>query len=222
MNEKKIPRLLAGRVVNNGGGATLNRGTSILLCAAWLGAVVFGMGRVWRYENTPGAGSPVRSSWPARAGSVLNPTPGRATLLLFAHPRCPCTRASLHELTHLLARSSHCASANIYVLFYKPQNAPNGWEKTDLYDQAGFLPGVTVLTDTDGRAGRQFGATTSGQVLLFDGHERLLFSGGITGARGHEGNNRGEQALLGLLSGASRTPARFPVFGCALQNAPTP
>ena len=38
---------------------------------------------------------------------------------------------------------------------------------------------------------QRFGAETSGQTLLYDRDGRLLFSGGTTGSRGHDGDNAG-------------------------------
>ncbi|HEY8966270.1 MAG TPA: hypothetical protein VIM58_07500, partial [Candidatus Methylacidiphilales bacterium] len=83
------------------------------------------------------------------------------------------------------------------------------------------IPGVAVVADPDGKAAALLGAKTSGEVLLFDGAGRLLFSGGITGARGHEGPNAGEAAVIALASGAELPAAsrRAPVYGCSLVGA---
>ena len=56
---------------------------------------------------------------------------------------------------------------------------------------------------------------TSGHALLFDRDGRLLFRGGITPARGHEGDNFGASAIAARLAGR---PARAeaPVFGCPI------
>src|SRR5205823_6234038 len=84
--------------------------------------------------------------------------------------------------------------------FYRPQNAPSDWERTDLYRQAAAIPGVTICRDEEGAEARYFHAATSGQTLLYDEAGRLLFSGGITAARGHEGDNDGQQTLIALLN----------------------
>jgi hypothetical protein len=44
-----------------------------------------------------------------------------------------------------------------------------------------------------------------------------VFRGGITGSRGHEGDNAGESAIIGLTQG--RDPqGGTQVFGCALSS----
>jgi hypothetical protein len=52
--------------------------------------------------------------------------------------------------------------------------------------------------------------------MLYDGNGRLLFSGGITGARGHSGDNAGRSTVLSLLSRDTVDRAETPVFGCSL------
>ncbi|HUR59158.1 MAG TPA: hypothetical protein VM029_15690, partial [Opitutaceae bacterium] len=95
---------------------------------------------------------------------------------------------------------------------------PADWPHTDLWRRAAAIPGVKVLTDVDGRAAARFGAVTSGQALLFDTAGRLLFSGGITGARGHQGDNAGRRAVVARVFGRETAPAHTPVFGCSLVN----
>ena len=74
------------------------------------------------------------------------------TLILFVHPRCPCTRASLSELERVL--SSCQGSRRAYVVAYRPASAEAGWEHTDLWRTASKLPGVRLLSDADGTLAR--------------------------------------------------------------------
>src|SRR4030088_642167 len=74
-----------------------------ILAAAWLLAVAAGVLALWIYKTRPGAqGTTAARNWPA--ASRIHANPGRATLLLFAHPRCACTRATISELAGLMAR----------------------------------------------------------------------------------------------------------------------
>jgi len=63
---------------------------------------------------------------------------------------------------------------------------------------------------------RRFGVETSGQTLLYDAGGRLIFSGGITGSRGHAGDNAGEAALVALLTSGQADRRATSVFGCPL------
>jgi hypothetical protein len=171
---------------------------SILLSAGilWAAAVAFGFARMLRYGATPGDAGTPSPAWPA--GSGLQIDRRRANLVMIAHPRCPCTRASIAELARVITRAPPSVSA--HVLFYRPRSSPRGWERTDLWRSAAAIPGVTVRADPEGREARRFGARTSGHVLLYDRAGQLLFSGGITGARGHLGDNAGSDRVIRLLT----------------------
>ncbi len=54
---------------------------------------------------------------------------------------------------------------------------------------------------------------------MFDAQGRSIFSGGITGARGHLGENLGFNLVRELAGGGHPDPRRTPVFGCALHEA---
>ena len=58
--------------------------------------------------------------------------------------------------------------------------------------------------------------STSGQTILYGADGTLLFSGGITGSRGHAGDNDGRAGLVALLTRAGRGQTRTKVFGCPL------
>ena len=107
-----------------------------------------------------------------------------------------------------------------YVLFVTPKDAGRDWDDTSLRHSAEAIPGVTVVFDIDGAEARRFGAETSGHTLLFANNGMLLFSGGITGSRGHAGDNAGESAIISLVSNQTPPRTRTLVFGCALANRP--
>jgi hypothetical protein len=75
---------------------------------------------------------------------------------------------------------------------------------------------VTVLRDDGGGEARAFGVATSGQTLLYDSRGALVFNGGITGSRGHAGDNAGRAALIALIGRAPTDRSGANVFGCPL------
>jgi hypothetical protein len=133
---------------------------------------------------------------------------------MLAHPHCTCTRASLGELAETIARAR--VPPKTYVLFMAPTRFGKDWEQTDLWRTATALPGATVVRDDDGRMAQEFGAATSGQALLYDVRGELIFSGGITGARAHAGDNLGRQSLVALLNREPAPRSETKVFGCPL------
>ena len=184
----------------------------LALATAWLICAVGGLYVIWAYENGPGAAATAGPHWPS--DTTLVAAGDRPTLVFLAHPQCSCTTASLGELAEALARTT--VLPKTYVVFLKPSSMPDGWEKTALWSSAEALPNTTVVRDEDGREAERFGSVTSGQTLLYDSNGSLIFSGGITGARGHAGDNAGRSAIVDLLNHVSPATTSTKVFGCSL------
>jgi hypothetical protein len=182
------------------------------LVVVWLCSA--GAGLVWlmAYDNTPGMAADAPARWPAESALARNPD--GPTLLMLAHPRCDCTRASIGELAELLARAPR--RPRTFVVFIRPGGVEGAWEHTDIWRQASRIPGVTVIRDDDGAEARRFRVYTSGQTLLYDRDGALAYSGGTTGARGKAGDNAGRSTLLELIDGSQPRRAMLPVFGCSL------
>jgi len=108
-----------------------------------------------------------------------------------------------------------------YVLFTTPAGSAEDWEKTDLWQSAAEIPGVSVVKDSEGVEARLFNAVTSGQTVLYDTHGRLLFSGGVTGSRGHFGDNTGQGAIISIVNAEDPERTETSVFGCPLFNPPS-
>jgi hypothetical protein len=186
---------------------------SVLIGAGlvWIAVVVYGMGALMQYSNAPGDAAEAPAWWPR--DSAIAPDSHGPTLLMLAHPRCDCTRASITELAELLARSS--TRPRTYVVFIKPAAGGRDWERTSLWRSAADIPGVTVVRDDEGVEARRFGVHTSGQVLLYDAAGRLQYSGGTTASRGQTGDNPGRASIARILNGEAAQTIR-PVFGCSL------
>ena len=178
----------------------------------WLCCAAAGLSVLWQWDNAAGESASAPKDWPATSHLVR--ATDSATLVMLAHPHCSCTRASLGELAEVLARSTQHPKA--IVVFLKPATFGDGWEQTDLWQTATHLPNVAVIKDDEGREAQAFGAATSGQTLLYDKRGALQFSGGITGARAHQGDNAGRQSLVALLSGGAGARSETSVFGCPL------
>jgi hypothetical protein len=137
-------------------------------------------------------------------------------MVLALHPRCVCSRATLEELAVLLARVS--TPPDVEILLYQPDTAADSWAQTHLAIRARSLPFVTVRADRKGRESERFGISASGHTVVYAPDGRLLFSGGITRARGHIGDNAGRDAIISLLSNRQPIVSRTPVFGCSIQD----
>ena len=122
--------------------------------AAWLAAIGVGYGRLLQYAATAGPGVDLpRASRPAA-------TSGRWRLVMFVHPRCPCTRASLGELGRLAARVGDRTDLEVVLV------APDGQRSAvdpGLARLIGALPGVRVRHDNRAEEARRLQASTSGR-----------------------------------------------------------
>lgn len=181
----------------------------------WLCVIVCAMGALAASTSTPGANAEAPARWPA--ASTIRTTPERATLVMFAHPHCPCTRASIHELARLQARLPEQLLIN--VLFMSPPDGDEDWQQTDLQRSARAIPGAIVSTDRGGLEAERFGVRTSGQTLVYGPDGSLLFRGGITPSRGHEGDSAGRAYIVAQLTKAQSAGADSYVYGCSLIDA---
>lgn len=187
-----------------------------LLTMVWMIAVVSGTLLLWRFKSLPGTTGTAPADWPAQ--SRLERLERRNTLVMLAHPKCPCTSASLTELDQLVRAVG--TSVDPHVLFVLPASAPEGWEKTPLFEKASAIPGVRVHVDRLGKEAALFGAQTSGDTVLFDPQGKRLFHGGITASRGHVGPSLGRSRIESLVLRGTADHQSSAVYGCALDTPP--
>lgn len=193
----------------------LAHGSGLWIAAAclWGSGILGGMIALAWHDASPGIVEPAPTHWPT--GSQIALADHSATLIMFAHPHCPCTRASLGELEKLVAHRE--GLADCWVVFLRPSDVSQDWEATDLIATAKAIPGVRVLSDLDGAEARRFHVLTSGHTLLYGSDGGLLFSGGMTVARGHAGDNDGRSSLESLLVHSMPLARQTPVFGCPIR-----
>ncbi len=188
------------------------------LFLAWIVSVLAGFVLLLDYGAAPGAPADAPGRWPST--SLLAQSGSRPTLVMVAHPRCPCTRASLGELARLLTRAGDRLEARI--LFVQPVGQDRAFLESDLWNRAVSLLGPGVLADPGGVEAERFGARISGTTLVYSPEGDLLFAGGITPTRGHEGDNVGVRRILALVLGGIVDRDRSEVFGCRLASGPAP
>jgi hypothetical protein len=186
----------------------------VALSVGWLIAVVAGLTVVARYDNAPGAPADASRRWPN--ASRLARHASTATLVVVAHPLCSCTQATLAELAEVLARARRPVTT--YVIFAKPAALRRESPSSDLWARAAAIPGVTPVADDGGGEAALFGASTSGQMYVYSPDGDLLFAGGTTPSRGHQGDNVGRRSIIAALNRTRPEQVTAPVFGCALRG----
>lgn len=193
-------------------------GVAVAWCLAWGGS--------WyalsehTYEGRQASAS--LAVWPAN--SQWDRADGAYQLILFAHPFCPCTRASLSELAESLTRLPK--STAIRIVFATAGLPQSEVQDSDLVSMARRLPGAEVRFDEQSAEAMHFGATLSGETLVFDPHGRLIFHGGLTPGRGHQGDTAAQRQMERLVNGQTGPVCRCSVFGCRLsrpsESVPSP
>lgn len=187
-----------------------------LVLGLWLALVGTAQGLLLEHSTTAGDPGHPLPTLPRELATALGAEPGQPLLLLAAHPQCPCLPASLDELERVRAGTD----VPLRVLLHTPSTQPIAWDADGDRRVRARLPGGSVLDDRDGTLTLQLGLATSGHVLLYDGHGRLRFCGGITAGRGHAGANTASQRLadaLDDLAHAGKPVVTTAVFGCPLR-----
>jgi hypothetical protein len=198
--------------------ACSQRWVALIATFIWGPAVAIGFLALQLHGSLPGQIGAAIEHWPNSSRVPL--TRGRPTLVMAVHPQCPCTRASASELARVL--TSWQGLAEVYILIFLPERAGHSWVTPEALRRLGTMPSVHLIDDPAGEEAAHFGARTSGLVALYAQNGRLLFRGGITGTRGHEGDNAGRRALIGLIrNNRSSYPRETPVFGCPIFPAPS-
>jgi hypothetical protein len=174
-------------------------------------AVGAGQTVIWLHANSQGRVGPALTDWPPHCPITL--AVDRPTLIMFAHPKCPCTPASIEELASIARLVSGRVAA--HVVFLKPPRVSADWARTWSRRQAEAIDGVDVRED-DGSLAHLFGARTSGHVVIYGPEGRLRFRGGIVGSRGQTGDNPARRGALAALVEPTTTTQSMADFGCPL------
>ncbi|MEQ9500198.1 MAG: hypothetical protein RIT81_25210 [Deltaproteobacteria bacterium] len=184
------------------------------------GLVVYGLlgvgaaGVAWAglYASTPVAGAEAPASWPAVSLALDANDP---TLVLFLHPGCACSRATLRELERAYASVGAVFPTRFVVA---PVDGTGG-ELVAMAEHLAASRRVELVHDVGGVLADAFSVGASGEALVYDTRGTLRFHGGLTAARAHEGPNRGADAVVALMRGRDEADTRTPVFGCLLRSA---
>jgi hypothetical protein len=185
----------------------------------WSAAVIAGYLWITNYGfvTYQPAGHFSQDQWPRDSSLTL--AAERPTLVLFLHPQCPCTRATIRELEKIL--TGHGLTPQKLPKFIAvaslPVSAPEDWHNTDTITGALQLPNSSVVWDVNGIESSRFGAVTSGTLMVYLPNGKRVFTGGVTASRGHEGDNTGSDIVLAALNEHDHpAKASTPAFGCRL------
>lgn len=155
------------------------------------------------YDSRPGE-PPLRLPDATVAG------PGLWSLILMIHPDCPCTKATMRNLSTILESTRIPIKAEIVAAMPEGYKGP----RANLAIARSIVKSDLVVM-SESSASERFGARTSGHLFVFDPDRNLVYSGGLTPARGAEDASsslKWFQALVTQYPVASSGPT----FGCPL------
>lgn len=189
--------------------------------AIWLLAIAVVFGAFAKYHSTAGAGANAPSTLPIHT-MCEQPDCKDYHLLFFVHPGCPCTKASWYELERILPPISTRTHVTAIVVEYL--NSIPAEDQTDVVKLIGASKNIDVVFLPENAVRNEFGVTTSGQCLLYNTSDILVFEGGVTPSRNHTGPNKGIEKIMSIAGPAGhqhlkpqlQTTQRTKVFGCGL------
>ena len=182
-----------------------------VLCLAWIGVVAVAGATLLNHAYQP-------SKTPSESKGAVSLKPSRSyKIVLFAHPFCPCTRATLTELSESLARLSHDVS--VTIVFVSRGLNQEDVTSSSTFRMAGMLPGAKVVIDSGAEEASRFGATTSGEAFAFDPSGHMIYHGGLTPGRGHQGDAAGQTQLEQIIAAGGSRFCTAPIYGCQLPGS---
>jgi hypothetical protein len=179
---------------------------------SWLILCLVGFGALNWYKLRPGPVGKIAQFWPQNIR--IEPNSTYYNLVLFAHPKCSCTYASLVELQKIIAETK--SKMKVSIFFYHPKGTNSDWTLGDSKKIAKKLPETQVYDDPGGENARRFGAMTSGQVMVYSPDGKLVFAGGITESRGHIGSNAGSRSIASVVNTGISIISSQRTLGCIL------
>lgn len=200
----------------------MNRMLNALLAVAVLASVPASFAAA-----VPGQPAPALSLTDVNGRAVsLADFRGKNVVIEWNNPHCPFVRkhydsGNMQRLQKTLAGPDMVwltvnSTAKDHVEFMAP-TALAGWIK-----QVGAAP-TAVLTDTDGRVGRSYGARTTPQMVIVDAQGRVAYTGAIDDIRSanpadtRSAKNYVAQALGELRAGKPVSVASTVPYGCSVK-----
>lgn len=187
----------------------MSRTLLLLLAVSWVSLLAVGNYWLISYSMTPGQYDEAPQNWPR--DSLLSKSDSKYSLLIGLHPLCPCSQATASELERLLPY----VDEKLEVMVLLPSEDEK-WLQAPLVQRFAAMPGARVVSDPDASESKRFTLNTSGECRLYDPSGRLRYSGGLTAARAHEGDNFGKKAVINIIKGLEPESCDGPSFGCPL------
>src|SRR5437868_14665541 len=94
-----------------------------VLLFTWGLLVISGFIALLKYGNTAGGRGQTPSQWPP--DTRLSQSNDKPTLLVFIHPQCSCSSATIGELERIM--TDIAGKARVQAVFYRPKDKGKDW-----------------------------------------------------------------------------------------------
>lgn len=143
---------------------------------------------------------------------TLNLNPDQLSVLVFIHPECPCTPASLRTLSRLVDECTADFDLQILVASYGDTNSLQSTNAR----LAEAIPKATVQPDPNGTIAQSLDAHVSGTICVVAPNNNLLYLGGLTNSRGCETIGPHFQIIKQVIQNRWSAAVTTSVYGCDL------
>jgi len=143
----------------------------------WFVLGLLAIGGVGRYASVAGPNGRLVDTCPSAID--LTADARRPTPVIFLHPHCSCSCATLNELTRGLVMVRE--QPQIIVVVSHPADADGAvWCEGSLWRACTTIGDVQRILDPGGALADAFGATTSGHCIVVGTTGRIGYAGGVT------------------------------------------
>jgi hypothetical protein len=187
----------------------------------WIAAILAMVAATFIYSNDAGSlGTPVADISRISTDNIFSDG-DEETFLFFFHPKCPCTSASITELKNII-NDIKPVTVNLIGIALA-DSTDSSWKESTNYREFSKIKGSRIIDDYGGSISVRLGAETSGVLGHYNSNGQLLFWGGVTASRGHEGRAKAYEIITSYFKNRSADEyidfSTGEVFGCGLYDS---
>lgn len=186
-----------------------------VIISIWVGSIIWSTKAMLIFQFTPGKMGKVFNDFPQKSKLVLDQT--LPTLILFLHPKCTCSKASVEEIK-IIKSSIKKEFKLIAVVQTASLKLTDELEK--LKEELSTLPHSTIVNDSYSFETNLFSVKTSGQIYIYSSFGELIYTGGSTSSRGTSSPSELRRTIASILE-TNKKPHQLitkSIYGCEMDN----
>ncbi|MEZ6096434.1 MAG: hypothetical protein R3C03_19765 [Pirellulaceae bacterium] len=142
-----------------------------LLVGIWLLLMLFGGVGFLMMRGGKTVAEAAPTAWPLDTN--LSRRADWKTVLLFVDPHCPATATTLDDFEESIENERVTST----IVFFQGRENPQELESSPNVERARGISDASIVFDRDGHEFARFGIKNSGQVLVYDTNNSLIYEG---------------------------------------------